>query len=802
MSTPGATYRLQLRPEFGFEDGAAIADYLAALGVSHVFCSPILTAAPGSQHGYDVADPEAVNPDLGGEEGFTRWCAVLRRCGLGQILDIVPNHMGIATARNRWWWDVLRRGEASPYAHYFDIAWRHPATGVPRKLVLPWLRQPLGTTLAAGGLRIEGELLRYGAMELPLAPGSTAHGDMATILARQHYRLTHWKVSDFELPYRRFFDASHLIGVRQEDEEVFAATHRRVVGWLQSGLLDGVRVDHVDGLREPLAYLRRLRQAAPGAWIVVEKILGRQEHLNQDWPVAGTTGYDFLNLVTGLWLDPAGAAPLEACYRAFIAADGEQVSSFPAVAMAGKRQVLGDLLHSELRWLSELAQRRLHQPTLVQLDRALGELAAQWHVYRSYVPAAGVIAPADAALLHAAHAAARASQPDLAALLDAVYALLISPGQRELLLRFQQLTPAVLAKGVEDTAFYRWFRLSALNEVGGDPERFGTRLEEFHAHCATAQQHWPNAMLATSTHDTKRGEDVRARLCLLSEIPARWREAVLAWQLHNRQHHRPAGPDANTEYLFYQTLVGAWPIGAERLQAYLLKAVREAKAHTSWRLPQAAYERALQRFVAGALADRDWMRQVEQFVAPLIAPGRVTSLAQVLLKLTAPGVPDIYNGAELWELNLVDPDNRRDVDFGLRRRLLAELASAPAPEAIWARQDEGLPKLWTVQRALRLRRERPAVFAAGSTYEPLWATGPQAEHVLAFVRGNAVAAVVPRLLLRHSGWPQAAAATTLALPSGRWRNWLSGEVWTGEACPVPELFKRFPVALLAREGEP
>lgn len=790
MTVPQSVYRLQLRPGFGFDEAAAeAAEYLAALGVTHVMCSPILAAAPGSPHGYDVADPEKVNPDLGGEEGFRRWNERLRELGLGQIVDIVPNHMTIATARNRWWWDVLRAGEASPYARYFDIDWRKSAP-----LVLPWLSRPLNATLAAGELKIEDGVLRYGMMEFPLAPGSESAGELSAVLARQHYRLAHWSVADHELPYRRFFDVSHLMGVRVEDPEVFAATHRRVLEWLASGAIGGVRVDHVDGLREPAAYLERLRAAAPQAWIVVEKILARGEALRPEWPVSGTTGYEFLNRAMGLLLAPAGAAPLQACYEAFT---GPQ-PTFAVAALESQRQILGNLLHSELRWVSRMVLARrspfpaLRRLTPVQLDQALAELAVRNPVYRTYAPASGPVAAEDRRILAAAQAAASAAEPARAAIYEALRELLESEENRAVLLRFQQLTPAVFAKGVEDTAFYRSFRLSAMNEVGGDPGHFGTRLTEFHEACAAVEQHWPATMLATSTHDAKRGEDVRARLCLLSEIPEPWQAAALAWQEHNRTRHSRIGPDANTEYLFYQTLVGAWPISEERMQAYLLKAVREAKAHTSWRTPNAAYEHALRRFVAAAMADAAWMRTVEAFVQPLLDPGWVNSLTQVLLKMTAPGVPHIYNGAELWDMHLVDPDNRGAVDFGLRRRLLAELDPAPAPEAIWARRAEGLPKLWLIHRALQLRRARPEAFAG---YEPLAAQGPDAGRVVGYMRGGAVAVIAPRLTMNRSG-----VEASVELPAGHWRNWLTDEMLEGGAQPVGTLWARFPVALLEREG--
>jgi (1->4)-alpha-D-glucan 1-alpha-D-glucosylmutase len=759
-------YRLQLRPEFGFAAAAEQLDYLLALGVSHVLLSPILTPAEGSTHGYDVADPTQVNPELGGEQGFARFAAAARTRGLGLVLDIVPNHMCISTRRNRWWWDVLRHGPASAYAHYFDVDWTQP-------LLLPWLGKPLAAVLAAGELKLdrvndkEPRLLYHG-LELPLAHGSAPQGDaLAAILARQHYRLAHWTAGDHELSYRRFFDVNHLIGVRVEVEDVFLATHARILDWLRDGVLAGVRIDHLDGLREPARYLERLRAAAPDACIVVEKILARDEALPA-WPIAGTTGYDFLNRVQRVFLDPHGAAGLQAAYDAFAGPQPE----FAAVALAGKRAVLAKLLHSDVRRLGRMARRlaprgsALRHATGPQLDAMVGEWAERLNVYRTYAPAAGPLEDADRLRL------AAAAVPD--------YLL----REREFLLSFQQLTPAVMAKGVEDTAFYRSFRLAALNEVGGDPDYFAISPAEFHAACAAAQRDWPHSLLNTSTHDTKRGEDVRARLWLLSEMADGWQEAALAWQRHNARYHHAAGPDANTEYLFYQTLVGAWPITPERMQAYMLKAVREAKVYTSWRQPHAGYEGALRRFIAAALSDARWLRTVAAFVEPLVAAGEVNSLAQLLLKLTAPGVPNVYNGAELWEFLLVDPDNRTPVDFALRRRELAAVARHP--------------KLWLLQRALQLRRERPAAFEAGGDYRPLAAEGVYAEKVLAFTRGEEVVTVVPRLTMNVAGWPRAAAATWLNLPPGRWHDRLGGDEHHGRV-RVSGLLAHFPVALLARE---
>lgn len=845
---PRATYRLQLRPDFGFARAAEIAPYLAALGISHAFCSPCLQAAPGSQHGYDVADPTMVSEDLGGEAGHARWRQALRAAGLGQILDIVPNHMTITTERNRWWWDVLRLGKASPYAPYFDIDWRPPGEAAanlpPRPLLLPWLPDHYGKVLEAGQLQLAVHqppwvkarpesprqspetppvALRYADHWFPLAPGTlpplkadnftaelaTLNADpdrLDAILRRQFYRLARWRVAARELGYRRFFDINTLAGVRVEDPAVFAATHQRILDWLADGTLDGVRVDHVDGLRDPAGYLRRLRAAAPRAWIVVEKILAPDEAL-PPWPVAGTTGYEFLNLCTGLLTDPAGAGPLTVAYAELTG----QIADFAMVARAQKLRILDTLLGSDVRRLVAVLamvcarHRRQRDYTRAEMEAAIRRLASCFPVYRTYLGAEGGVAAEEAARIQSAAAQAQADAPPLAELTGFLRDLLLGQiagaGEREFALRFQQLTPAATAKGVEDTAFYYYNRFVPLNEVGGDPGRFARDPAEFHAACQSARDRWPARMITTGTHDTKRGEDVRARLCLLSEMPAAWRAAVGRWVERNAAHRGAAGPDRNTEYLFYQTLVGAWPISEERLQAYMLKAAREAKARTSWREPRPRFERALRRFLHGVLADDGAMADIRAFVEPLILPGRVNSMAQTAWKLTAPGVPDIYNGAELWDMSLVDPDNRRPVDFALRQRLLAELENGElSAEAIWQRHEEGLPKLWLIRQALRLRRQRPEAFAPRAGYTPLAAAGPKARNVVAFLRGEAALAITPRLPLGLAGgW----GTTALPLPTGSWRNVLTGDTVTGgTAQPLAALLERFPVALLARETRP
>ncbi|MFL6196180.1 MAG: malto-oligosyltrehalose synthase, partial [Thermoanaerobaculia bacterium] len=808
---PLSTYRVQLRPEFGFAAAAAIADYLAALGVSHLYSSPYLQAARGSAHGYDVIDPTQVNEELGGEAAHARFCRTLGEQGLGQILDIVPNHMAITERRNSWWWDVLENGPSSRYASYFDVDWDPPQARLRETVLLPILGDHYGRILEAGEMKLVrrgGRFeIHYFDHRMPVAPRSLdmlvakaarrcgspdlafiadsfallppasatdresiarRHRDkevlagqlarlaeetpevaaaldeaveeinadpdrLDELLQRQNYRPAYWRTAGQELDYRRFFDVHTLIGLRTEDERVFADTHALILRWLREGVLDGVRIDHPDGLRDPEGYFARLREAAPEAWIVVEKILEPGEALRESWLVEGTTGYDFMNLAGGLFVDPAGKEPLSAIYSELT---GEGVD-WEAMVREKKLQALSELLASDVNRLAEVflqvceRHRRYRDFTRFELRQAIREVVAAFPVYRTYVNAGeGKVEPDDERYVNEAIEAAKAHRPDLPAdLFDFFRGLLLLkyPGdvEGELVMRFQQLTGPAMAKGVEDTAFYNFNRLASLNEVGGSPGAFGLCLQEFHQACRRNQERWPRAMLATSTHDTKRSEDVRARISLLSEIPERWGEAVRRWMERNARYRKGDAPDRNAEYLLYQTLVGAWPISAERAAAYMEKAAREAKARTAWTRTDAGYEVALRGFVADVLADAEFVADLEGFVAPLVEPGRINSLAQTLLKLAAPGVPDFYQGTEVWDLSLVDPDNRRPVDYELRRRLLAELKGM-TPEEILARMDDGLPKLWLIQQGLHLRRRRPGAFGTDADYRPLRAQGPRA----------------------------------------------------------------------------
>jgi (1->4)-alpha-D-glucan 1-alpha-D-glucosylmutase len=623
------------------------------------------------------------------------------------------------------------------------------------------------------------------------------------ILVRQNYRLALWRTASRDLGYRRFFDINMLVGLRAEDERVFEDTHELLLRWLREGSIDGFRVDHPDGLRDPEGYLARLAGQTPRPWLVVEKILTRDESLRANWPVDGTTGYEFMNRVGGLFVDRAGEEALTRFYGQFTG----ETADWATVVKEKKELVLREVLGSDVNRLTALfleiceRHRRHRDYTRHELHEALRELIARFPVYRTYVRAeAGTVAPEDEATLTGAIAAARAARPDLdGTLFDFLTDLLLlrvrGSAESELVMRFQQVTGPATAKGVEDTAFYCFNRLVSLNEVGGDPGRFGIEVDEFHAAAASALERWPRGLLATSTHDSKRSEDVRARISLLSEIPARWESAVRRWSATNERYRRGGPPDRNDEYHFYQTLVGAWPIAPARAVAYMEKAAREAKTHTTWTHPDEAYEDALREFVEAVLADERFTADLEAFARPLVAAGRISSMAQTLLKLTAPGVPDLYQGSELWDLSLVDPDNRRPVDYEKRRKLLGQVKEA-TPEQVMARSDEGAPKLWLIYKTLALRRAAPQLFGRDAAYVPLRASSSRSRHVVAFLRGGRLLTVVPRLVLGLGGnWGD----TSLALPAGAWRNVLTGDRVAHGSVRLADLLRRFPIALLVRE---
>ena len=753
---PTGTYRVQVRPDFPLRAAAELADYLADLGASHLYTAPLLAATPGSQHGYDVVDHTRVSPELGGPEGLQSLSQALRSAGLGLVVDIVPNHAGIAVpAANPTWWDVLKNGQKSPYAGYYDIDWSRG------RLLVPVLADEPG---ALDQLRVEDGELRYYDKRFPIADG-TGDGTPGEVHDRQHYELVAWTRGDQELNYRRFFAITDLAGLRVEDPEVFDATHAEVLRWYHDGAVQGIRIDHPDGLRDPDGYLRRLHEAAPDAWIVVEKILEPGEEL-PPWPVAGTTGYEAMAEVCGVFVDPSTEAFFDTLDHHLTGT----TTSWQDLVHQTKYHVGTTLLAAELARMSRLV------PEVEGAPRALAELAACFPVYRSYLPFG-------ARHLARARAEAGRRRPELISVLDALTARLRQPGE-ELAVRFQQFTGAVMAKGVEDTAFYRWTRFTARNEVGNDPVKFGVTPDEFHDF---AQQHgtrWPDAMTSLSTHDTKRSEDVRARLAVLAEVPGDWTEVVRRWV-----KVAPLG-DPSLAHLIWQAAVGAWPIERERLQAYAVKAAREAAGSTTWTQPDELFESALREMVDRVYDDPALHREVADFAASITPPGWSNALGQKVVQLTMPGVPDVYQGTELWDLSLVDPDNRRPVDFAARRELLARLDDGWLPPV----DESGAAKLLVTSRALRLRRQRPELFGG---YYPVYAEGRVGDHLLAFDRGGAVtlATRLPVGLSRHGGWGD----TTVSLDGYSWTEVFTGTSYGGNRLAVADVLHTYPVALLVKE---
>ena len=989
---PITTYRLQLHPGFTLADARAIIPYLASLGVTDCYCSPVFTATPGSTHGYNVCRHTEINPELGGEDQFLAFAAELRRHGLGCILDFVPNHMSNDPHTNEWWRDVLENGPSSSFARFFDIDWDPTKPELKDRLLLPVLGEQYGEALEQGALSLRFDagalVLVYGHLTIPVNPRRSplvlehqvgvledelgadsadlreflsiltalrnlppyvernvkkiaerhrekevarerlaalattcapvrAHIERALeafngipghprsfdrlhgLLELQPYRLASWRTASDEINYRRFFDINELAGLRVEDPVVFDAIHSLALKLVATGAATGIRLDHVDGLFDPRTYLDRLRAAtaealgadAPGVpsphhsdddpegqvptglYVVVEKILSARETLPGGWPVSGTTGYTFLNDVNGLFVDGRHAKKMQRIYARIT---GHR-APFADVAYEGKRLIIVTALSSEFQVLAHSvnrlseADRRSRDFTLANIRRALREVVACFPVYRTYVGLNGSTST-DTALVDAAIADARRRNPAMeSSIFDFLRSVLlpqdagtafsptgtIAPRRFDVAMRFQQYTAPVQAKGVEDTAFYRYHVLSSLNEVGGDPGRFGRTAAEFHAASVDRRQHWPGEMLATTTHDTKRSEDARARLNVLSELPDGWQASVMRWRRLNAANRaRLAGnqaPDANDEYLFYQALVGAWPAErtddpipnqaapgfVERLGAFMQKAIREAKIHTSWITPHAEYEAAVARFVERTLTGRTapaFLASFIPFVRRVSVAGMINSLAQLVIKIASPGVADFYQGTELWDLSLVDPDNRRPVDFAHREGLLRDLQSwlavddaGGSGEPVLSRAatvgsmleewPDGRIKLFVTAIGMRQRRAWPRLFLEG-TYEPLSAEGPAAAHVVAFARrleGHTLVAAVPRLTTQTSAdrhVPLGSAAwgpTTLRLPASvrghTFRDLITGErfhpSWAAAedaALPLGRVFGSCPVTLLW--GEP
>jgi (1->4)-alpha-D-glucan 1-alpha-D-glucosylmutase len=859
-----ATYRLQLHAGFPLSAAQQVLPYLTELGVSHVYLSPCLQAVPGSPHGYDVTDPTRISADLGGEPAWIRFVASAREQGLRILLDIVPNHMS-ASQHNPWWDDLLTHGPYSRYAEFFDCRLRPgepfllhlcslarpyaaaleageltlaSRAGAPRAVhfdnTWPLAAASWGQLLGsgAGGERCFVELQRLqrvvapnaadrenyavhlgralelleaarteGSLEAAIERVQTDRTLCDAVLTRQFYMLHGWKLSGELTNYRRFFDVDGLIGVRTELATVAAATHARIETMIANGEIDGLRVDHPDGLRDPQLYFDGLRRLLPAGRIYIEKILENDERLNQDWPIDGTVGYEFLAKVNRLWMDDQRLDVLTATYSDFT---GHSVN-FGKLVRSTKRAIVDSTFADAHEQLAAKAlaiaradwQTRDLSPR--QLREALARFIVALPIYRTYRTARFLHDEDKRVLLEALQSARIGSSEIDAAVFDFLAALFTKPllnaAEEDFIAQWQQLTPAVMAKGVEDTTFYNFDRLVSGNEVGSQASLVGISADKFHEFCHYLSERWPNNMLATSTHDNKRSEDVRTRISILSEMPEKWSEALHQWSQLNANAWQNRVPDRHAEYLLYQTLIGAWPIDRERCWQYMLKACREAKINTSWHEPNNGYEEKIRGFVGGVYDTPEFMASLQSFIEPLILPGRINSLAQTLIKMVAPGVPDFYQGTELWDLSLVDPDNRRPVDFESRSRLLRR-ARELAPTQILNDWDSGIPKLWMTDRILSLRRERADDFSAASKYQPLVAQGMHLGRLLAFRRGENLIAVVPRLTMALSGdWGD----TRLPMPGGVWRNCFTDECCVREVSPA-ELFGKFPVALLFKDA--
>lgn len=917
MTIPRATARLQFHRGFGFAEAQAQLDYFAALGISHVYASPILTARSGSTHGYDIVDPARINPELGGEDGLRSLVAALHARGMGLIVDIVPNHMG-SGAQNPWWQDVLQWGRQSAYAEWFDIDWTPADPALHGKLLLPVLGAPLAQLLHDGEIGLAYDHARQridvvcGGGAWPLAPedygtvlagscptlSSVAHkftalrattdigqkqalaiqawqqldalaaehsmaeiaaalalfcsaagvDGMQALLQRQHYRLTHWRNAADEINWRRFFEVSDLVGMRVERADVFEALHGKLFALYQDGLIDGFRIDHIDGLADPAAYATRLRQrllqlrpatedgVSPQPYLIAEKILAAEEDLPSAWQLHGTTGYEFMDQAGALLHDERGAAELEAIWRRH----SMETEAFADIVSSARRRFLEQNFAAEFNTLM-VAVQALMRITMAGADlsdmalrRSMAVLLSLFPVYRSY-RTGHACSSADRELLTQAAALASAQvrcadQPAL----DAIIAMLADVADADaetaalrarIVTRFQQLTPPLAAKSVEDTAFYRYGRLLSRNEVGADPTRLALTPAAFHRSAAQRWRCYPHSLLSTATHDHKRGEDARARLAVLSEIPQRWGQVVHDWYRLNAAAARQHGIDAVDEWMLYQTLIGVWPLQApdaaalaeitQRLATWQVKALREAKRRTDWVCPDQQYEQACEAFLRQILAHQPgnvFPKAVQTLVDEIAVAGALNSLTQTMLRLTAPGVPDLYQGCELWDFSLVDPDNRRPVDFAARRHLLEQQQSLSPTLADW---HTGACKQQLIRAVLLVRQQHADLFAQGR-YLPLAVHGLQAAHVIAFARIRSDHAMVVVCSLHAAPLlstcktplvpPRQWGDTALALPPelagyGQWRCLLSAaHAATGAGhLMVSEVLGHLPVALLTLE---
>ena len=842
-----STYRLQLHDGFTFADAERVVPRLAELGISHLYLSPSLEAVPGSTHGYDVIDPTRIRASFGGEAGLRALAATAHTAGLGLILDIVPNHVGLVSPGNPWWWDTLAHGPSGRFGRHLDVHWQPGPHGQPT-LLLPELGERLPEALAGDALQlthVEDGLaptwrVVYHDHAWPVAPGSLEDagfdpsdvtGTIATcrvdrdrfrsLLDRQHYQLGFWRRANEELDHRRFFDIDTLGGVRVEDPEVFADVHAAVLPLLADGTLDGLRIDHPDGLADPVGYLEDLRAAVgEEAYLVVEKILEHGERFRDEWPVAGTVGYELAAPTLGLHLDPAAGPILDELQTRLTGAEVHR----ERLVDEAKRAALESLFGAEHARATALATAVVSRDE-EELAAALTELLVVWPVYRTYLrPGKEPVDPRDEAIVAQAVARASARRPDLAAACHDLAAVLIGGAADDdtvaFVTAFQQLTGPAIAKGFEDTVLYRDLRFVAVNEVGSDPAEVGVSVAELHGLDTEVAAHRPATMRLSSTHDTKRSEDVRARLAVLAQRPGWWvatvdrlqtlaagaRSLPTSWSASDDDAQVGASwPLPAHEHLAWQTAVGAWPIDAGRLGAYLVKAAREGKQATNWLTPDTDYEASLERYARALTEDAALVAAVEEAVAAIAEAGAVTSLAMTLTKLTAPGVPDTYQGTEVWDRSLVDPDNRRPVAHDLLADLAAELdGAAPSPElaaALLAALEDGRAKLWVTRQVLRLRHGRPDLLGPDASFQPLFARGRDARRVWACVRGDGAIAIAPCRVGQLAG--SAAALdlgdTTLSLPEGDHLDVLAGRRVTGGAQPVSALLEGFPVALYVKE---
>jgi len=767
MKTPVSTYRLQIRQGFTLFDAAETVPYLHSLGVDWVYLSPILTAEQGSDHGYDVTDPSAVDPDRGGPEGLAAVSKAARAAGMGVLIDIVPNHVGVATpTQNPWWWSLLKEGRQSRYAEAFDVDW---------DLAGGRIRLPiLGSDDDLDQLEIKDGELRYYDHRFPLADGSYTEGDSPRdVHARQHYELMGWRRADNELNYRRFFAVNTLAGVRVEIPAVFDEAHEEVVRWFREGLADGLRIDHPDGLADPEGYLKRLREATGGAYLLIEKILEPGEELPASFECEGTTGYDALADVDRVFVDPRGQEPLD---RLDASLRGGEPADYEDMIRGTKRRITDGILHSEILRLARLVPGDAGLPADATAD-AIAEIIAAFPVYRTYLPEGAEV------LKEACELAAR-RRPELDQAIQALQPLLLDT-DLEVARRFQQTSGMVMAKGVEDTAFFRYNRLGTLTEVGADPTEFSVAPDEFHARMARRQAELPLSMTTLSTHDTKRSEDTRARISVISEVAGEWERAL------NRLRELAPLPDGPLSALLWQAIAGAWPASRERLQYYALKAAREAGNSTNWTDPDPAFEEKLAAAVDAAFDNPAVRAELESLVELLEPHGASNSLAAKLVQLTMPGVPDVYQGTEFWDRSLTDPDNRRPFSLDDRRAALEQLDAGDLPPSF---TDERT-KLLVTSRALRLRRNRPQLFTG---YRPVNATGPAAGHLLAFDRGTpaapgalTLATRLPYGLEQSGGWRDTAVDLVTAM-----KDELTGAGFGPGAVKIADIFRTFPVALL------